>query len=131
MDPDVDREPGAGLDLLLQRTLTAPRDSENRVVTAALSSDRPRPRSRLPAVTSRRSLAAAAIVLLLVVVAGAIFRGARPPASPAVVRGLVTNDGAVVIIRAPGQPTTFIGPGGAPANLPPGAGSIVLMGEGQ
>ncbi len=127
MDPDVDRVPDADVDLLLQRALTAPRHSEDRVVRAALEAHRDE--LRPAALTWRRPLAAAAILLILAVLAGAIFRGARPPASPTVVRGLVTNDGAVVIIRAPGQPTTFIGPGGAPPNLPPGAGSIVLLGE--
>jgi hypothetical protein len=124
------------LDARVRSALEAPPHVVSRVVaTARGAGTRVRPRILgLP----RRAFAAAVSVLLVAgAVVGLMWSRAYAPvweshlrvARGAAPRGLVTNEGDIIVIKMADRPITLIDPAAAMSPAPPGTMSIVLLGE--
>lgn len=128
MDSHGDARRNSDVDDRVRRALTAPPHVAPRVVAAALRGDS-RPQGRVAHLSPRALIGAAAVSLVAIVTAGLLWW--RVPAPVPSARGLMTNEGDIIVIKMADRPITLIGPGADTSTTPPGTASIVLLGEAQ
>jgi len=121
-----EKEGDPALDAMVRSALEAPPHVASRVVTRALRADT-RGRRRAPGVPRRAVAAAVGLLLVAAVVVGLMWPRTHPSLPAA--RAAITNEGDIMIIKAPDRPITLIAPGAMTSSVPPGTMSIVLLGE--
>ena len=121
-----DERNAAALDDRLRSALDAPPHVVARVMATALRGGT-RPARRLFRLPRLAFAAAAGVVLLAVVVGVSMWPRPRPPLADG--RGVITNEGDIIVIKMANRPITLISPAAAASPTPSGTMSIVLLGE--
>ncbi len=123
-----DDERIAALDARVRGALEAPPHVVSRVVATALRPETGT-RRRVLGLPPRALAAAASVLVAGVVLAALLWPWTNAPLSGP--RGMMTNEGEIIVIKMADRPITLIAPNAMTSPVPPGTMSIVLLGESQ